>query len=307
LGLYNPIFAKIYTKHIAPMKRITIITLAFFATGKAQAQPLYVNIGGGMINYGGDLQKNFFTFDQANHAFNVGVSYRLSKYIAVSAAFTNGKLAASDSKSSTKDFHRRNLSFYSNLTEGSLILEAQLNDVPTINHFTPYIFGGAAIFHFNPYAYTLTGDKVYLQPLGTEGEGLPEYPSRKVYKLTQFALPFGGGIKYAISNTVIISAEVGFRKLFTDYLDDVSENTYSDTSILRRERGELSAKMSFRSDETNNPLQFSDKIKRGNPSRKDVYYICLIKLSFSLGSSGLSNNGYSKKMRKQTGCPQKNL
>ena len=82
-------------------------------------------------------------------------------------------------------------------------------------------------------------------------------------------------------------------------------NLYADTSILRREKGELSAKMSFRSDETDNPLQFSDKLKRGNPNRKDAYYLCLIKLSFTLGGAGVSNTGYFKKMRKQTGCPQK--
>ena len=285
------------------MKRISLIALAFFATGKIDAQRLYLNIGGGLINYGGDLQDKLFTFDQANHAFTLGASYKLSKYILVSAAFTTGKLAAADFKSNS-DLARRNLSFYSNLSEGCLTFEADFNDVPDINHFTPYMFGGAAIFHFNPYAYTLAGEKVYLHPLSTEGQGLPEYPSRKVYKLTQFALPFGGGIKYAISNSVIISAEVGFRKLFIDYLDDVSES-FTDTSILRREKGELSAKMSFRSDETDNPLHFSDKLKRGNSSKKDAYYFCLIKLSFRLGGAGMSNTGYFKKMRKQTGCPQK--
>jgi hypothetical protein len=284
------------------MKRISLVALAFFATGEIDAQRLYFNIGGGMINYGGDLQDKLFTFDQANHAFSLGASYKLSKYIAVSAAFNTGKLAAADFKSNSS-LSRRNLSFYSTLSEGSLTFEANLNDVPDINQFTPYLFGGAAVFHFNPYAYTLAGEKVYLRPLSTEGQGLSEYPSRKVYNLTQFALPFGGGIKYAISKSVIISAEVGFRKLFTDYLDDVSE-AFTDTSILRREKGELSAKMSFRSDETDNPLHFSNKLKRGNSSRKDAYYLCLIKLSFSLGGAG-SNTGYFKKMRKQTGCPQK--
>jgi opacity protein-like surface antigen len=287
------------------MKRITIIVLVFFATGKIDAQQLFFNIAGGMINYGGDLQEKLFTFNQANRALSAGASYKFSKYISVSAAFTSGKLAASDLKTNSTN-SRRNLSFYSNLTEGSLTLEAGLNDVPNINRFTPYLFGGVAIFHFNPYAYDLAGNKVYLQPLGTEGEGLPEYPQRKEYKLTQFALPFGGGIKYAISNSVIISAEFGFRKLFTDYLDDVSK-TYADTGILRMERGPLAAKMSFRSDEINDPVPFSNKIKRGNPTRKDVYYLCLIKLSFSLGKSGASNNGYSRKMRKQAGCPQKVL
>ena len=287
------------------MKRITIIALVFFATEKTDAQRFYFNIAGGMINYGGDLQDKFFTFNQANSAFSIGASYKFSKYLSVSAAAIKGKLAASDIKNNSENY-RRNLSFYSNLTEGSLTFEADLNDVPGINRFTPYVFGGAAIFHFNPYAYDPSGNKVYLQPLSTEGQGLPEYPERKKYKLTQFAIPFGGGIKYAISNSVIISAEIGFRKLFTDYVDDVSK-TYADTSILRMERGPLAAKMSFRSDETNNPFPFGDKMKRGNPNRKDVYYVCLIKLSLSLGNSGTSNNSYSKKMRKQTGCPQKVL
>ena len=61
-----------------------------------------------------------------------------------------------------------------------------------------------------------------LQPLGTEGEGF--YKGEKKYNLTQLAIPIGGGFKYAISNNVRIGIEVGFRKLFTDYLDDVSEN-----------------------------------------------------------------------------------
>ena len=40
----------------------------------------------------------------------------------------------------------------------------------------------------------------------------------------------------------MISGEVAFRKLFTDYLDDVSGPTYADTAILRTEKGDLSAK-----------------------------------------------------------------
>jgi len=124
------------------------------------------------------------------------------------------------------------------------------------------------LYQFNPYAYNTVEQKVYLQPLSTEGEGLQQYPARKPYKLTQFSIPFGGGITYAISDKVMISGEVAFRKLFTDYLDDVSGPTYADTAILRVEKGDLSAKMSFRSDETNNPFPFSDKLIRGNPDKK---------------------------------------
>ena len=36
--------------------------------------------------------------------------------------------------------------------------------------FTPYITLGAGIFNYDPYAY-LNGDKYFLRPLGTEGQG----------------------------------------------------------------------------------------------------------------------------------------
>lgn len=288
------------------MKYTTLIALALVITGTLQAQRLFFNVAGGMMNYGGDLQNQSFTFNQANSALSAGASYKLMNNFFISASITGGKLAASDAKTN-QERYRRNLSFYTNVTEGSLRLDAQLKDVPGTFKFTPYVFAGVALFHFNPYTY-YQGEKIYLKPLRTEGEGLPEYPNRKPYKLTQFAIPFGGGLSYAISNSIMVSAEVGFRKLFTDYLDDASSKTYADTAILRSKVGDLSAKLSFRGDEvTSNPLQFNTKLQRGNPDRKDVYYTCLIKFSFSLDNLGSSGGWYSKKARKQCGCPGKVL
>ncbi len=56
-----------------------------------------------------------------------------------------------------------------------------------------YVFGGVALFHFDPYVMD-SGEKVFLKPLSTEGQGLAEYPDRKAYSLTQFTLPFGAGV-----------------------------------------------------------------------------------------------------------------
>jgi len=290
------------------IRKLTVLFGFFLLLSPAvYPQRFSVNIGGGMMNYGGDLQESVFTFNQANKAFEAGISYKLSDYFSIDASIITGKLAASDAKTNTERA-RRNLSFYTNLTEENLTLKFDLKQVPELFKFTPYIFGGVGLYQFNPYAYNTVEQKVYLQPLSTEGEGLQQYPARKPYKLTQFSIPFGGGITYAISDKVMISGEVAFRKLFTDYLDDVSGPTYADTAILRVEKGDLSAKMSFRSDETNNPFPFSDKLIRGNPDKKDVFYTCLIKLSFSFGSSGSSmNNWYSRKARKQCGCPGKVL
>jgi hypothetical protein len=74
-------------------------------------------------------------------------------------------------------------------------------------------------------------------------------------------------------------------------------------------RGDLSAKMSFRSDETSDPYTFSDRITRGNPDKKDAYYSCVIKLYISLDNlfSSSSNSSEAKRNRKQMDCPKKVL
>ncbi len=43
----------------------------------------------------------------------------------------------------------------------------------TQKKFSPFLFVGIAIFHNNPYAYDTLGQKTYLRPLSTEGEGFP--------------------------------------------------------------------------------------------------------------------------------------
>ncbi len=286
------------------MKCLTTL-LFFIVPAILFSQRMQLNIGAGIINYGGDLQDKNFTFQQSNAAFSLGLSYIISEHFSVTAAYTTGKVSASDTR--TKNY-TRNLSFQSNINEGSLVLEAQLKEINDLNKFTPYIFGGVAVFHFNPYTFDTAGTKFYLQPLKTEGQGLAEYPDRKQYALTQFAIPFGVGAKYAISQGIMLSTEIGFRKLFTDHLDDLGSKTYADTAILRSAYGDVSADLSFRGDEVNPPQVFSTKLTRGNPNRKDSYYTCLIKISFALGNSSASlRSNSSKKMRKQSSCPPKVL
>src|SRR5690348_13988471 len=218
------------------LKQTVVLSFTFLLPSAIFSQRLFFNIAGGMMNYGGDLQKGIFTFNQANKAFEAGVSYKFSNYFSVGASVTTGKLAASDAKTN-QERARRNLSFYTHLTEEGLTLKFDFRQVPEEVKFTPYIFTGIGIYHFDPYAYDTLGQKVYLQPLNTEGQGLPEYPNRIPYKLTQFSIPFGGGLTYAISDRVMISGEIAFRKLFTDYLDDVSGPTYADTALLRVAKG----------------------------------------------------------------------
>ena len=103
------------------------------------------------------------------------------------------KVGASD-QYNKPDLVFRNLSFQNNITEWNLLAEYTFLDI-TQKKFSPFLFAGIAVFHNNPYAYDTLGQKVYLKPLSTEGEGLSQYPGQKPYSQTQFSIPFGGRYK----------------------------------------------------------------------------------------------------------------
>ena len=54
--------------------------------------------------------------------------------------------------------------------------------------------------------------------MGTEGQGIDGFGEK--YKLTQFAIPMGAGVKIAVTERLNIGLEAGVRKTFTDYIDD---------------------------------------------------------------------------------------
>ena len=138
-------------------------------------------------------------------------------------------------------------------------------------------------YKFNPYTSDSLNKKIYLQPLSTEGQGLPQYPERQAYKLSELCVPFGIGVKYAISDFVYIGGEFGTRKLFSDYLDDVS-SVYVDQNILLAERGNQAVNLAFRGDEfKNNPSAYpAAGSQRGNSSLGDNYYFGEVRLSIRL-------------------------
>jgi hypothetical protein len=228
------------------------------------------------MNYFGDLQPKAVTTTEMSFGAALGLSYQIIPHLGANFYLTVGSVKASDSKNGEK-WKYRNLSFQTEIFEASLTAEYDILDMETPekeHNFTPYIFAGVGIFHFDPYTYDASGKKVYLQPLHTEGE-------TSLYSLSQFCIPFGVGAKYAVSNTVRLSAEFSVRKLFTDYLDDVSQHQYADTTFLLQKYGPESAALSYRANEIpNSPYKFYGY--RGNPGKKDGYYSIIIRVSLEL-------------------------
>jgi Outer membrane protein beta-barrel domain len=250
--------------------------------GFLQAQRWHVNVTGGVSNYSGDLQAKAYTFDQSFFAFGAGVQYDITRNFSAISNISIMKVGATDQLNSP-DLVFRNLSFQTNIIELNLVGEYTFLDI-TRTKFSPFIFGGIAIFHFDPYAYDTSGHKVFLQPLSTEGEGLPQYPGQMPYNLTQFAIPFGGGFKFRVSENIVLAYEVGFRKTFTDYLDDVS-TFYVDQNILAAAKGPLAVEMAYRANELKGGAPYPTAgTTRGGSRYKDMYYYTGIRVSIALVS-----------------------
>lgn len=274
-----------------------ILSFLFFLLScvAASAQKIYVNTFIGAANYQGDLQDKRFTFDQSRLAAGAGLSYEITEKILINGGLTVGSVTAADKRNSKNTL--RNLSFFSAVTEGHVTGEYYLRDLYGYT-VSPYVFAGIALYHFNPYTKDSSGNKYFLRPLSTEGQGF--VANKKEYNVTQLSIPFGAGIKFALNNTVRLGIEAGMRKLFTDYLDDVS-TTYADQSLLLRNRGPKAVELAFRGGELKNGTAYpAAGAQRGGSKAKDWYYFTGLTASFRIGG-----NDRPGRYGSAIGCPAK--
>lgn len=279
------------------MKRSLFILLATGFTATVAAQNVNFNILTGFTNYQGELQEKQITLNQAHIAFGAGLEYEVTDKLHLRLTGIFGKISGDDKKG-TKN-QARNLNFTSPLTEISLGMEYQLLSLYR-RRFTPYIFAGISRFSFDPTAIDTAGRKIKLQQLSTEGQDFT--PDRKKYKLGQFAIPFGAGVKMNIGRNVILGLELGMRKTFTDYLDDVS-TTYVDEFELFSNRGDQAVNISYRGDELpgGSPFYPAAGTQRGDPKTKDWYYFGGISIGFRLNSL---EEREEKLPRNRMACPK---
>ena len=189
----------------------------------AHAQDVEAGLFLGTAQYQGDLSQNQITFSETRPSLGALARYYFGPRIDVKGSLYYGWVAGDDQnyKNSTgaEDFRgSRNLSFWSHV--GELSGQVEINILPYISNtkkyrFAPYVFGGVAGYAFDP--KTKYGSTTYdLEPLATE--------ANKSYSRFQLAIPYGLGLKYSLGNFWNIGFEIGQRKIFTDYLDDVSKN-----------------------------------------------------------------------------------
>jgi len=279
------------------MKQARLILIIFITFSQANAQRLHLGVFGGLSAYNGDLTESLFPKKVSNGVIGITANYELRDQIMIRGGLSYTVVGGADRYNTKPDLVSRNLSFETSIAELSVVGEYYFRNLYN-NKFSPYVFGGLAVYRFNPYAYDASGQRVFLKPLGTEGQGIAGYP--KPYSLTQAALPFGAGIKYAVNNNLRIGLELGLRKLFTDYPHDVSGYYASEADLLTG-NGQQSVDMSYRGDDVSGGsfIYPAKGAQRGSPKFNDVYYFTGIHLTYRITPL----RGGDPMRKNRNGCP----
>jgi hypothetical protein len=239
-------------------------------------------------------------------------NYNPTEWFAFRVALNHSVLEGDDSQAPNAggaevDRLKRNLSFKTNITEAYAAVELY----PTVaferfdglqGKLRPYVLGGIGGFHFNPKAKDVDGKWVALQPLRLEGQGLPGGP--KEYKLTQLEIPMGFGFKYFVKENMYVGLEVLHRKLFTDYVDDVSSLSYIDpikfSTYLSPADEARARRLFYRGNYPSGaPNSSTNAYQRGDPKQNDAFFSTILRFGWRLNGSN-SPNGRALRQLK---CP----
>jgi hypothetical protein len=280
--------------HTFALRLLFIVATFTWTPVGSMAQTWQIGILGGGANYQGELQDKYINLDGISAALGVSGFYSPHPRVNFSAEFIRGTLTGSDAAPGARNA-ARNLQFVTRLHE--LSIQARLNLIVNDESLViPYLTGGASGFYIDPFTPG-EGGRVYLFPLGTEGQGLREYPDRKMNRHLNAALLGGGGLELRLTEKLNLDLEVALRKTFTDYVDDVS-STYPNGQALLDARGPVAVRYSYRGGAPEIPAG----TQRGNPGTDDWYHVIVFRLRYTLFSDML-RPVYTRTLLRKRGWP----
>ncbi len=276
---------------------------SFFAIRRERS--LILTAGTGSSTYYGELS-NPGSLIKLQPNFNVGLQAFVSPIISVRTEVNWFVLQGSDAQANDEGRKARGLSFTSSCFElsatGAVSLYANGNRYyrrPAINI---YGFTGIGVLYFNPKA-DYKGKSYALEPLHTEGVS---------YSRVVPVIPIGLGIRLKVGPNTNLVFEGGYRKTFTDYLDDVS-NKYTApssnpiTAYFQNPNNPL-----YNPAATGNTNTYTVGYKRGNPNSADSYFLLNAKIEYYLpfssskrGSGLISKRKSNYRYNKRGGMKRK--
>jgi len=170
-------------------------------------------------------------------AVGIGIRVKIQQYFSVKGNLYWGIIKGDDKLTKEPFRQHRNINFKSNIFELSGQIEFnfrkeqkghvyQIKGVRGMKRKerSIYLFGGGGLVYFNPKGENYDGKWYALRPLRTEGQ------AQKYSPITGL-ISIGGGMRFAINRYWGVGFELGMRKTFSDYMDDVSTN-YPDPAIF---------------------------------------------------------------------------
>ena len=178
--------------------------------GQSFLEKSHIGMGVGAMKYRGDIRDPYTKF-----AFQGNYTYELTDHLHIRAQAFLGSVGASDA--STPIFagtdgngsYSRPHPFNSRIQEASLLVEYSLLNMNGGSKWTPYVFAGVGMFHYTPY-YT-----VY-DPNTNRYNDYKYYATDKRNKPN---IPFGGGIRYGLTDNIRLNLETNVRYTTTNDLD----------------------------------------------------------------------------------------
>lgn len=194
-----------------------------------------VGLFGGISGYAGDLNHNWFRQDKYYIDYGLKIRYHYNRNISLRFNLDYTTVGCRD----YGQFAHRKLSFKSNIISATLMAEYEFLDkykrnaqqfVSSLGHkIYPSIGVGIGLVNFNPKAQYTDGTWYALRQFGTEGQTAP---GGKKYSTITLSVPVMGSLNYRVNNSLKVALEFTAFKLFTDYLDDVSQYKYVDKNII---------------------------------------------------------------------------
>lgn len=252
-----------------------LVVFSLFCNMTLVSQSAEIGMSLGASFYTGDIvpRETPMYLDYLYPSIGIFTKLNLNQAVTLRAGLTQARVGATDENS---PYPERMLQFRTPITE--LALTGEISPVQFGGYrpkvlTAPYLFAGVAAYHFNPQTY-FDDSWVDLQPLGTEGQGLPNYGPK--YSRVQIAIPFGLGIKFTVRQSWSVGLEFGSRMLFQDHLDDISGSLINHLDVYNG-NGPIAARLS--NPELTEPIEL---IYRRGGEFRDWYFIGGITFSFRL-------------------------
>lgn len=237
-----------------------------------QQRNVIASFGTGSSTYYGELANPGAVINYQPN-INIGLQYFLHPRVSIRTELNWFILQGSDANANDIGRRVRNLSFKDNCFElsatGALSLYSNGNRHYRRPGINVYGFAGIGLLYFNP-TTEYKGKTYSLEPLHTEGVA---------YSLLTPVIPFGLGARLKLGPNTNLVIEGGFRKTFTDYLDDVSTKYIDNNSFT----DPIAKALADRRQEYDPSLTLAKSgSKRGNPDAYDSYFLLNTKIEYYL-------------------------